>query len=55
MSSRERMQAAIITYLGLGGSAHTIVETLVLALADRDGAADKLDGDVLADILSQLH
>ena len=55
MSARERMQAAIRNYLGLGGSAHTVVSDLITALADRDAVTDELDGDVLADILSQLH
>ena len=56
MSARERMQAAIRTYLGLGGSAHTIVEALVSSRWQTgDRGADRLDGDVLTDILSQLH
>ena len=38
MSARERMQAAIRNYLGLGGSAHTVVSDLITALADRDAA-----------------
>ena len=40
-AASERRQVEIRTYL----------ETLILALADRDDAADKDDGDVLADIL----
>ena len=52
---RDIMRAAIVAYLKIGGSAHAIVSDLITALADRDGGADKLDGDVLADILSQLH
>ena len=52
---RERMQVVIRTYLGLGGSAYAVVGTLIIELDDRDDAADKDDGDVRADILSQLH
>ena len=51
---RNIMRAAIVAYLKIGGSDHAVVSDLITALADR-GGMDKLDGDVLADILSQLH
>ena len=58
VSSNERMQDALRHYIiKERGSSHTIVRMLILALVERSSLSgtDGLDGDVLADILSQLH
>ena len=46
-------QAARLTSTNDGN--RYVVEALILALADRDDAGDKADGDLLAGILSELH
>lgn len=50
-----RPEQAVEEMVSGGCSTFDIVSALILALAGRDDAGDKADGDLLAGILHELH
>lgn len=50
-----RPMSAVEEMIDGGCSTFSVIEALILALASRDAAGDKSDGDLLAGILHELH